>query len=133
MAKTTPAIRKRGKSPPSSRALDACAQRFAELKPELAQLEYFSKGTLLARMVKCGKPGCACQSDPARRHGPYYEWTYKAKGKTVNVRLSPEAAPLYRAAATQYSKLKSTLAKMEKLSRQALARLAKTAVPGRSG
>ena len=133
MAKTTPATGKRGKSPPSSRALDACAQRFAELKRELAQLGYFSKGTLLARMVKCGQPRCACQSDPSKRHGPYYEWTYKAKGKTVNVRLSPEAAPLYQAAATQYTKLKSTLAKMEKLSRQALARLAKAALHDRSG
>src|ERR1039458_10884435 len=35
----------------------------------------------------------------AKRHGPYFELTYKANGKTVNVKLSPEAAPLYRAAA----------------------------------
>ena len=31
---------------------------------------------------------------------PYFELTYKANGKTVNVQLSPEAAPLYRAAAS---------------------------------
>lgn len=113
-------------------SLDAYARRFAELKREMSQLEYFSKGTLLARMVKCGKPQCACQSKPDKRHGPYYEWTYKAKGKTVSVRLTPEAAPLYQAAARQYRKLKSTLDRMEKLSRQALARLAKRAVKNRS-
>jgi hypothetical protein len=127
MARTT-------KTQTSSRraSLDAYAQRFGELKREIAQLDYFSKGTVLARMVKCGKPQCACRSNSSKRHGPYYEWTYKAEGKTVNVRLSPEAAPIYAAAARQYRKLKSTLLRMEKLSRQALARLAKSALQDRS-
>ena len=59
------------------------------------QLEYFLKGTVLKRMMKCGHPQCACHRDPAQRHGPYFEWTYKVNGKTVNVKLSPQAAPLY--------------------------------------
>jgi Family of unknown function (DUF6788) len=105
--------------------LDAYANRFQKLKADLAQIEYFSKGTLLARMVWCGKPQCACGKDPSKRHGPYYEWTYKAGGKTVTVRLTPEAAPLFRAAARQYRKLKTILNRMEKLSRQALVKLAK--------
>jgi len=58
-------------------------------------------------MMKCGKAQCACASDATKRHGPYFELTYKANGKTVNVKLSPEAAPLYRAAAQQYRKLKT--------------------------
>lgn len=107
---------------------DSHAKRFQDLKQELARLEYFAKGTLLARMVKCGKPRCACVSKPEKRHGPYYEWTYKADGKTVNVRIPPEAASLYQAAAKQYQKLKTTLNRMEKTSRQALAKLAKHAV-----
>ena len=78
-------------------------------------------------MVKCGKAHCACSTDPAKRHGPYYEWTYKAQGKTVNVRLTAEAAPLIQSAAKQYRKLKSILTRLEKLSRQALAKLAKDA------
>jgi hypothetical protein len=61
--------------------LDRYAQRFGDLKREFELLEYFSKGTLLKRMVKCGKAQCACRHDPAKRHGPYFEWTYKAKGK----------------------------------------------------
>ena len=117
----------RPKAQPSSKdsSLDAYARRFGELKRELAQLEFFFKGTVLARMVKCGKSRCACKDDPSKRHGPYYEWTYKAAGRTVNVRLSPEAAPLYASAAKQYGKLKSTIKRMEKLSRRAIARLAK--------
>ena len=102
-------------------------RRFQELKADLARIEYFSKGTVLARMIKCGKPKCPCGADLKKRHGPYFEWTYKEQGKTVNVRLTAEAAPLYQAASKQYRKLKSTLARLEKLSRQAITRLAKEA------
>lgn len=100
-------------------------QRFEELKAALTQIEYFSKGTVLARMVKCGRPKCPCGVNPKKRHGPYFEWTYKENGKTVNVRLTAEAAPIFQSAAKQYRALKSTLARLEKLSRQAITRLAK--------
>jgi hypothetical protein len=103
------------------------SKRFQELKAELARVEYFSKGTMLARMIKCGKPKCPCGADPKKRHGPYFEWTYKEQGKTVNVRLTAEAAPFFQAASKQYRKLKSTLARLEKLSRHAITRLAKEA------
>jgi len=114
--------------PLSSKSVtDEYARRFQKLKSELAQLEYFSKGTILARMMKCGKPQCPCHTKPAKRHGPYYEWTYKVRGKTVNVRLGSEAAPLYQAATQQHRQLKSILDRLEKLSRQALAKAAKAA------
>ena len=103
------------------------SKRFQELKAELARIEYFSKGTVLARMIKCGKPNCPCGADPKKRHGPYFEWTYKEQGKTVNVRLTAEAALVFQAAPGQYRKLKSTLARLEKISRHAIARLAKEA------
>jgi hypothetical protein len=61
------------------------------------------------------------------KHGPYFEWTYKAAGKTVNVKLSTQAAPLYQAATRQHRKLKAVLARMERASRTALAQLAKHA------
>lgn len=110
--------------PALSRAPDL---RFRQARQELYQLEYFLKGTVLKRMMKCGQPQCACHRDPAQRHGPYFEWTYKAKGKTVNVKLSPQAAPLYLAATKQYRKLKATLTRLERLSRTALAHLARQA------
>jgi hypothetical protein len=114
--------------PPQPRAsLQHHAQRFDELRRGLGQLEYFCKGTVLKRMMKCGKAKCACASDPARRHGPYFELTYKANGKTVNVKLSPEVAPLYRAAALQYRKLKTLLSRLEKLSHTILRQQAKVA------
>jgi hypothetical protein len=112
------------KTDPTDAILAGCAQHFAGLKREFDQLCYFCKGTVLKRMMKCGKRRCGCHQDPAKRHGPYFEWTYKAKGKTVNIRLRPEEAPVYEAATQQYRKLKSLLMRMERLSRNAVARLA---------
>jgi len=89
----------------ASSALAKDARRFQELKRGLDQLEDFCKGTALKRMTKCGKAYCACCSDPSKRRGPYFELTYKVNGKTVNVRLSPDATPLYRAASAQFRKL----------------------------
>ena len=106
--------------PPSSAVLERQARRFLELKRGLEQLEYFCKGTVLKRMMKCGKANCACASDPAKRHGPYFELTYKANGRTVNLKLSPEEAPLYKAASMRYRKLKTLLHRLEKLSQSIL-------------
>ena len=84
---------------PRQAPADVAAQRFRQAQQELQELNYFLKGTVLKRMMKCGHPQCACHRDTAQRHGPYFEWTYKVNGKTVNVKLSPQAAPLYQAAA----------------------------------
>jgi hypothetical protein len=112
-------------------SLERHTQRFLELRRGLEQIEYFCKGTVLKRMMKCGKPRCACASDAAKRHGPYFELTYKANGKTVNVKLSPEAAPLYRAAAHQYRKLKTLLNRLDKLSKTILRHQAELAASKR--
>ena len=86
-------------------ALGTPAQRFRHAQQELHQLDYFLKGTVSKRMMKCGQPQCACHRDPSQRHGPYFERTYKVKGKTINVKLSAQAAPLYLAATKQNRKL----------------------------
>src|SRR5438552_17536017 len=71
-------------------------QRFEALKREIVQLDYFCKGTVLKRMMKCGNRQCACHRNPAKRHGPYFECTFKVQNKTVNLKLYPEMTPLYR-------------------------------------
>ena len=100
------------------------AQTFAGLKQDLGNVTYFCKGTVLKRRMKCGQKRCACHRDPAKRHGPYFEWTYKEKGKTINRRLRPEEAPIFQAAAQQHRKLLSVLKRMERLSRKAVVQLA---------
>ena len=118
------------KKAPGGAVPRAQAERFRLARRELLEVEYFVKGTVSKRMMKCGRPQCACHHDPSKRHGPYFEWTYKENGKTVSVKLSARAAPLYKAAAKQQKKLKAVLAKLERLSRTALAGLAKVADSG---
>ena len=116
---------------PQNAALERHTQRFLELRRGLEQIDCFCKGTVLKRMMKCGKAQCACASDATKRHGPYFELTYKANGKTVNVKLAPEAAPLYRKAAQQYRKLKTLLNRLDKLSKTILHHQAKLAASER--
>ena len=122
---------RRSRTIPRAAPVDPYARRFRQLKRELENLEYFCKGTVLERRMKCGQPGCACHQNPSKRHGPYWEWTYKAQGKTMNVRLSAAAGPIYKAGSLQYRKWKLLLSRLEQLSRSALASLAKQTESGR--
>jgi hypothetical protein len=63
---------------------------YKQLRLALSRIGYFRRGTLLRRVMTCGKPGCACKASPPRLHGPYYQWTRKVDGKTVTVRVSAE-------------------------------------------
>jgi hypothetical protein len=107
------------------------AHNFTGLKQELEQVSYFCRGTVLKRMMKCGQKRCACHQDPTKRHGPYFEWTYKENGKTVNRRLRPEEAPIYEVATQQYRKLQAVLKRMEQVSRHAVMQLALSSIPKR--
>src|SRR5216110_3736249 len=80
------------------------AQRFEDLKREIVQLDYFCKGTVLKRMMKCGNQQCACHRDPAKRHGPYFECTFKVQNTTANLTPYPEMTPLYRDAIRPHRK-----------------------------
>ncbi len=100
--------------------------QFHALRAQLADLGFFCKGTLLERRLTCGKPNCACSQEPERRHGPYFEWTYKVAGKTVNVRLSADAVAAYREATAEWRRLRTLLRRLESLSRRALKRRARS-------
>lgn len=120
-------------APPKTRLaalIRSDAQRFERLKREILQLDYFCKGTLLKRRMKCGQKQCACHRDPAKRHGPYFACTYKLHNKTVTVSLRRDVVPLYRAAIQQSRRLKSLLQRMERLSRSALTHLVQQKLTG---
>lgn len=75
--------------------LDAYARRYRELARRLADIGYIASGSVAPRFNRCGKPNCACHADPPRLHGPYWHWTAKVNGKTVNRRLTEREAGLY--------------------------------------
>ncbi len=84
-------------------------EKIAEIKRSLSALEHLSSGTLLKRMKVCGNPRCHCASDPAARHGPYYEWSYLKGGKLRHRTLTPEQAAIMRLAIANHRKAKKLL------------------------
>ena len=60
----------------------------------LADARPMRRGSLSVRMIKCGKPGCACAKDPQARHGPYFSLTQAVEGKTRSRFLSAEQADI---------------------------------------
>ena len=76
--------------------------RISTARKHLAAMDYLCSGTLLKRMMKCGKASCRCQQDPAARHGPYYEWGHMKGGKLVHRYVSPEQAEALQQAITNY-------------------------------
>ena len=58
------------------------------------------RGSLTTRLMKCGQPSCACQEDPAARHGPYIEWSRVVGGRRRSRYLTEEQAERVRAQIT---------------------------------
>src|SRR5437868_5905067 len=71
-------------------------REYVRLKTRLREIGFICEGTLVERWMQCGKPNCACATDRASQHGPYYQLSWKEKGKTVSRRLPAEHATLYR-------------------------------------
>ena len=121
----------RNSQPDPERAADPVLARYASqyrvLTAALTTLGYFCKGTVGSRSFMCGRAACPCHRDPARRHGPYFEWTYKVADKTVYHRLSPQEARIYQEGAAEYRRLKALLRRLETVSRRALAYMARRA------
>jgi hypothetical protein len=98
------------------------AQLKAELKAELAAVDYALPGTINVVANRCGKPSCACHGDPPKLHGPYITWTRKINGKTVTRRLSQEQHERYRRWVDNDRRLKALVKEIEALSLKALER-----------
>ena len=71
-------------------------RRYRELARRLADIGYITSDSLAPRHNRCGKLSCRCHADPPQLHGPYWQWTAKVDGKTVNRRLTPREANLSR-------------------------------------
>ena len=89
---------------------------YEALKKEVMALGYVRPGSLLKRFMPCGKTGCRCMADPRELHGPYYQWTYKRRGKTVTARLNPAQAELCGEWVRDPRDLRQIVSKMRRLS-----------------
>lgn len=106
-------------------------QRYDALKHEVERLGFVRPGSLVRRFMPCGNPGCRCMADPPQLHGPYYQWSYKVRGKTVSVRLSEAQARLCAEWLQNHRRLRMLVRQMEALSLRETDRLLRALEPKR--
>lgn len=89
----------------------ALAAEIAEIASEGALLP----GSVVVRMMPCGKPNCRCKEDPPRLHGPYVQWTRKIGGKTRTRHLSGEELQRYQRWFDNARRLREAVSELETL------------------
>jgi hypothetical protein len=84
-------------------------------KAQIHALGYVIPGTLQKRQYRCGKPNCRCATQNIL-HGPYYQWTRKVSGKTVNINLDEESVPKVKEWIKNHRRLRQLCRRLEKTS-----------------
>lgn len=81
-------------------------RRRRDLREELRALSFapLMRGSLVERLRRCGRPNCACASDPNRRHGGKF-LTVQLDGRTHALHVRPDDEPRVRAALGAYTTL----------------------------
>ena len=90
------------------------------LAEALAQIDGLLPGSVVVRLMRCGKRNCACRADPPALHGPYTQWTRTVRGKTVTKLLTDEQLARYQPWFDNSRRLKDLIAKREVVSLQAI-------------
>lgn len=94
------------------------AQR--RIAAELAGIDWALPGSIVHRMMRCGKRHCRCKKEPPQLHGPYIQWTRTVDGKTVTKLLSPEQLSRYQPWLDNATRLRDLATKLEVLTVQAI-------------
>lgn len=103
----------------TTQRLDRYERRYRALARELADIGYIAQGSLAPRFTRCGKPTCSCRVDPPKLHGPYWHWSTKVDGKTVNRRLNDREAELYTTWIENDRRARELLAEMRSVAAEA--------------
>lgn len=90
------------------------------LAAALGEIDGLLPGSVVVRLMRCGKRGCACKADPPVLHGPYTQWTRTVAGKTVTKLLTDEQLARYQPWFDNSRRLKDLVSKLEIVSLQAL-------------
>ena len=92
-------------------------RQYENLKERIAALGFIIQGSITERRIPCGRPGCRCKDDPEKRHGPYYQLSWKENGKTVSVYLNEDKLDECRAWIENNHELEKIIGLMRNLSR----------------
>lgn len=89
---------------------------FQTLKNDLLQIDIFRKGSISKIYQVCGKKNCRCHTNKDFRHGPYYYWTLKEKGKTITLKIPSDYIFLAQIFIDNSKNLQKKLKRLEILS-----------------
>src|SRR5665213_2148591 len=103
----------------TNRRLAQAQRRYAALLKEIGEIGYIASGSLAPRYNRCGKPNCRCHGDPPQLHGPYWHWTAKVDGKTVNRRLTNAEAEIYQQWIANDRRLRSLVEELRTVAQEA--------------
>ena len=103
--------------PPQGPPFAATRKALAEA---LAELDGLLPGSVVVRLMRCGKHNCACKADPPTLHGPYTQWTRTVQGKTVTKLLTEQQLARYKPWFDNARTLRDLVAKLEIVSLQAV-------------
>lgn len=95
-------------------------RRQRRIAEQLARTDWALPGTVVTRMMRCGKRSCRCRQDPPQLHGPYIQWTRTVDGKTVTKLLTPEQLDRYQPWLDNARRLRELITQLEDLSIQAV-------------
>lgn len=104
----------------TTKRLARVRRHYDELLKEIGEIGYIASGSLAPRYNRCGKTNCRCHADPPRLHGPYWHWTAKAGGKTVNRRLTDAEAEVYQQWIANDRRLRNLVEELREVAREAL-------------
>jgi hypothetical protein len=96
-----------------AKTMEGMRKQFGRLTERLRELGPVLQGSILARTLEREDPRAPGKM---RRLGPYYQWTRKIGGKTVNVNLTAAQAKVFGRAIGQHRRLENILDRMRALS-----------------
>ena len=97
----------------SKKAIQQWRRRYATLQTRIGRTELLLVGTITKRMDRRADPR---SPGKVKEYGPYYQWTFKEKGKTRTVNLTAQQARQYAKAIRNHRALEKTLLEMRDLS-----------------
>ena len=103
------------------------AKRAGKERGKLGETTFFLKGSLVERYQTCGNAGCVCQRKRSARHGPYYQWTRKLRGKTESLWIPKELVRQVEEWMSAGEGVVEGVTKWEEISVEALKRLCREA------
>ena len=105
---------------PPRQALQRHEQQYEKVKAEILALGYVLQGSVIERWKACGKTACRCHADVRARHGPYYQWSWKTRGRTSSVYLDKQQAALCKAWIQDNRRLERIIRRLRALSLRVL-------------